>query len=64
MADNTCKKRRGRKDRATAEAVTAKHRRRRIAKDAARKVACAKVRSDGYEKAISRMVRRFRRAGI
>jgi len=61
MADNASRKSRGKKDRATAEAVTAKHRRRRVAKDAARKAACAQAREGGAVKAISRAVRQMHR---
>jgi hypothetical protein len=44
MGDNTCNKRRGKKDRATAEAVTRKHKARRAARNAKWQAACESAR--------------------
>lgn len=44
MGDNTCNKRRGKKDRATAEATTRKHKARRAAANAKWQAACAGAR--------------------
>ena len=63
MADNTCKKRRGKKDRAIAENTTRKHKKRRTEKEAKRQSACKRIRADfpGAHD-ISRRVRKLKAA--
>lgn len=63
-----CKKKRGKKDRTTAERTTAKHRARRIAKDDARKTLHARTRAALVVaklpvRDISRRSRELRRTG-
>ncbi len=67
MADNTCKKRRGKKDLAHATEMTRRRKAKRIAREAARQSACKAIRSLAGKKGpglrdVSRRVRQARGA--